>query len=159
MHRYIPVLASDRGFVVTEVPVVHQERLFGKSKYGVARFFGGFFDLLTVIMLTRYNRKPLHVFGVVGLVFLAVGFAIEAYLTIRWFAGSWIGDRPAFMLGILLLIVGAQFIFFGLLAEMIAYASKREDDYSITGIVEGEGFDTDNRKIETAELDAETVTE
>jgi hypothetical protein len=89
-------------------------------------------------MLTRYNRKPLHAFGVFGLVLLAMGFAILAYLTIGWFSGHWIGDRPAFMLGILLLIVGAQFIFFGLLAEMIAYASKREEDYSITDIVEGE---------------------
>lgn len=139
MHRYIPVLASYRGFVVSEVPVVHQSRRFGKSKYGVSRFVSGFFDLLTVIMLTRYNRKPLHVFGVLGLVFLASGLAILAYLTVGWFSGQWIGDRPAFMLGILLLIVGAQFIFFGLLAEMIAYASKREEDYSIAHIVEGEG--------------------
>jgi len=138
MHRYIPVLASYRGFVVSEVPVVHQKRQFGKSKYGVTRFISGFFDLLTVIMLTRYNRKPLHAFGVFGLVLLALGFAILIYLTVGWFSGNWIGDRPAFMLGILLLIVGVQFIFFGLLAEMIAYASKREEDYSITRIVEGE---------------------
>lgn len=138
MHRYIPVLASYRGFVVSEVPVVHQKRRFGRSKYGVARFVSGFFDLLTVIMLTRYNRKPLHAFGVFGLVLLALGSTILIYLTIGWFSGNWIGDRPAFMLGILLLIVGAQFIFFGLLAEMIAYSSKREEDYSIVRVVERE---------------------
>jgi len=154
MHRYIPVLASYRGFLVAEVPVIHQERRFGKSKYGVTRFFGGFFDLLTVIMLTRYNRKPLHAFGVFGVVLLAIGLAIEAYLTIGWFGGSWIGDRPAFMLGILLLIVGAQFIFFGLLAEMIAYASKREEDYSIKEVIEGEGCGSEGSIAETAGLDA-----
>lgn len=131
MHRYIPVLASYRGFRVGEVSVQHQARRYGKSKYGAGRFFGGFFDLLTVIMLTRYNSKPLHVFGILGLVLLAIGFAIEAYLSVGWFFGRWIEDRPAFMLGILLLIMGVQFIFFGLLAEMIAYSARREDDYSL----------------------------
>jgi glycosyltransferase involved in cell wall biosynthesis len=139
MHRYIPVLASYRGFLVSEVPVVHQRRQFGKSKYGVGRFVSGFFDLLTVIMLTRYNRKPLHAFGVFGLVLLCLGLAILIYLSVGWFSGQWIGDRPVFMLGILLLIVGIQFIFFGLLAEMIAYASKRDEDYSIAHIVKVSG--------------------
>jgi hypothetical protein len=117
---------------------VHRKRPFGRSKYGVARFISGFFDLLTVIMLTRYNRKPLHAFGVFGLVLLALGSGILIYLTLGWFSGNWIAGRPAFMLGILFMIVGVQFIFFGLLAEMIAYSSKREEDYSITRIVEGE---------------------
>jgi hypothetical protein len=123
--------------VVSEVPVVHQRRKFGRSKYGVARFVSGFFDLMTVIMLTRYNRKPLHAFGVFGLVLLGLGSAVLIYLTAGWFSGHWIGDRPAFMLAILFLIVGVQFIFFGLLAEMIAYASKREEAYSIKRIVGG----------------------
>ena len=104
--------------------------------------------LLTVIMLTRYNRKPLHAFGVFGMVLLGLGLAILVYLSVGWFSGNWIGDRPAFMLGILLLIVGAQFIFFGLLAEMIAYSSKREEDYSITQIlerVESEDPDSNHR--------------
>ncbi|UCF38343.1 MAG: glycosyltransferase family 2 protein [Acidobacteriota bacterium] len=136
MHRYIPVLASYKGFVVSEVVVEHRKRLHGRSKFGAARFFGGFFDLLTVIMLTRYNRKPLHVFGIVGLLLFGLGLSIETYLTLGWFRGIWIGDRPAFMLGILLLIVGMQFIFFGLLAEMIAYSAKQEDDFSIGEILE-----------------------
>jgi len=138
MHRYIPVLASYRGFRVGEVAVEHSKRPFGRSKYGITRFFGGFFDLMTVIMLTRYNRKPLHVFGIAGIVLLSLGLLIEFYLTAGWFMGRWIGDRPALMLGILLLIVGAQFIFFGLLAEMIAYSSRREDDFSIREILDGE---------------------
>ena len=99
-------------------------------------------------------KMPLHAFGVFGVVLLAIGLAIEAYLTIGWFGGSWIGDRPAFMLGILFLIVGAQFIFFGLLAEMIAYASKREEDYSITEVMEGEGCGSEVPIAETAGLDA-----
>ena len=131
MHRYIPVLASYRGFRVDEVPIEHRARPHGKSKYGAGRLWGGFFDLLTVVMLTRYNSKPLHVFGVLGVFLLLIGSLIEAYLAVGWFFGRWIEDRPAFMLGILLLIIGVQFIFFGLLAEMIAYSSRREDDYSI----------------------------
>lgn len=138
MHRFIPVLASYKGFVVREVPVAHRARAHGRSKYGVGRFFGGFFDLLTVIMLTRYNSKPLHVFGILGILLLGAGTLIELYLSVGWFFGRWIGDRPAFLLGILLLIVGVQFIFFGLLAEMIAYSAKRTDDYSIREILVAE---------------------
>lgn len=131
MHRYIPVLASYRGFRVGEVRVEHQRRRYGKSKYGTGRLLGGFFDLLTVIMLTRYNSKPLHAFGILGMVLLTAGLAIEAYLAMGWYFGRWIENRPLFTLGILLLIIGVQFIFFGLLAEMIAYSARREDDYSI----------------------------
>lgn len=131
MHRYIPVLASYRGFAVGEVAVEHRPRRYGRSKYGPGRLLGGFFDLLTVIILTRYNSKPLHAFGIVGLLLLAVGMGIEIYLSVGWFFGNWIGDRPAFQLGILLLIIGVQFLFFGLLAEMIAYSARRADDYSV----------------------------
>ena len=141
MHRYIPVLASYRGFKVGEVVVEHRAREHGQSKFGAGRFVGGFFDLLTVIMLSRYSSKPLHVFGVLGLVSFFGGFAIEAYLTIGWFMSRPIGDRPLFFLGIVLLIVGIQFVFFGLLAEMIAYSSRREDDYSIQEVLSPEQMD------------------
>ncbi|HEY3128274.1 MAG TPA: glycosyltransferase family 2 protein [Acidobacteriota bacterium] len=134
MHRYIPVLASYRGFRVGEVAVSHAPRKYGQSKYGAGRLLGGFFDLMTVIMLTRYNRKPLHAFGVMGVVLATVGVGIETYLAIRWFQGQWIANRPAFMLGVLLTIIGVQFIFFGLLAEMIAYSSQREEDYGARAI-------------------------
>ncbi len=137
MHRYIPVLASYRGFRVGEVVVEHRKRPYGESKYGVTRLFGGFFDLLTVIMLTRYNRKPLHAFGVFGGLMLLGGFLIEVYLSIGWLFGHWIGDRPILLLGILLLIVGMQFIFFGLMAEMIAYSARRDEDFSIKEILKG----------------------
>lgn len=137
MHRFIPVLASYRGFRVAEIPVSHRARLHGQSKFGVERFLGGFFDLLTVIMLTRYTSKPLHVFGILGVSLLGLGFLLESYLTVGWFLGYWwIQERPLFLLGILLLIIGVQFIFFGLLAEMLAYSTRRADDYSIQEILE-----------------------
>ena len=131
MHRYIPVLASYRGFRVGEVPVEHRSRVHGVSKFGAGRFVGGFFDLLTVIMLTRYNSKPLHIFGVLGVLSLLAGFVIELYLSVGWLLGRPISDRPLFFLGIVLLLVGVQFIFFGLLAEMIAYSARRQEEYSI----------------------------
>ena len=138
MHRFIPVLASYRGFRVGEVPVEHRSRVFGSSKFGAGRFVSGFFDLLTVIMLTRYNSKPLHVFGVLGVLSFGAGLAIEVYLSVGWFLGRWIGDRPLFFLGIVLLLGGVQFIFFGLLAEMIACSSRREDEYSIQELLRPE---------------------
>ena len=138
MYRFIPVLASYRGFRVGEVPVEHRSRVFGSSKFGAGRFVSGFFDLLTVIMLTRYSSKPLHVFGVLGVLSFGAGLAIEVYLSVGWFLGRWIGDRPLFFLGIVLLLGGVQFIFFGLLAEMIAYSSRREDEYSIQELLRPE---------------------
>lgn len=131
MHRYIPVLASYRGFHVGEIKVPHEPRRFGKSKYGPGRYLGGFFDLLTVIMLTRYNRKPLHIFGIMGVLLLGAGFCIDGYLAIGWLFQHWIGDRPLLMLGLLMMIVGIQFLCFGLLAEMIAFSAASRDDYSI----------------------------
>ena len=147
MHRFIPVLASYRGYRIGEVPVDHAPRAYGRSKYGAGRFLGGFFDLLTVIMLTRYNSKPLHVFGILGVVLLLAGFSIEAYLTVGWFQDRWIEDRPLFMLGILLLIMGVQFIFFGLLAEMIAYSSRREGDYSVREVRVAEPEETNSKPL------------
>ncbi len=135
MHRFIPVLASYRGFRVAEIAVAHRPRRFGKSKFGASRFAGGFFDLLTVIMLARYNSKPLHIFGILGVLLLGAGIGIEGYLSYGWLHGQWIEYRPLFMAGILFLVIGVQFIFFGLLAEMIAYSSRREDDYSVREIV------------------------
>ncbi|MFU8803279.1 MAG: glycosyltransferase family 2 protein [Bradymonadaceae bacterium] len=121
LHRYIPVLVHYRGFRVTEIPVRHHPRRFGQSKYGVERFTRGFFDLLTVILLTRYATRPLHAFGGIGLILGALGSAVLLYLTALKFAyGIAIGDRPLLLLGILLLLVGIQLISTGLLGEMFA---------------------------------------
>lgn len=128
LHRFIPVLASWRGFRIGEIEVEHHPRKYGWSKYGVERIPRGFFDLLTVLMLTRYTTRPLHLFGLLGAVVGLSGFGIVAYLSIGWLFGQWIGSRPLFMLGTLMVIAGIQLVSFGLLAEMIVYGSSREGD-------------------------------
>lgn len=128
LHRFIPVLASWRGFRVGEIEVEHHPRKYGWSKYGAERIPRGFFDLLTVLMLTRYTTRPLHLFGLLGAVVGLSGFGIVAYLSIGWLFGQWIGSRPLFMLGTLMVIAGIQLVSFGLLAEMIVYGSSREGD-------------------------------
>lgn len=134
-HRYIPVLASYRGFRIGEVKIDHAPRRYGKSKFGWDRFLGGFFTLLTVILLTRYTNRPLHFFGIIGLVIAVVGLLIDGYLALeRLLFRKWLGDRPLLLLGTFLIILGIQFIFFGLLAEMIASTYRRDEDYSITEI-------------------------
>ncbi|MDI3340879.1 MAG: glycosyltransferase family 2 protein [Sphaerobacter sp.] len=130
LHRYVPVLAHFRGFRVRELQVRHRPRRFGRSKFGFARFFRGFFDLLTVLFLTQYRRRPLHFFGWFGLITLLIGFLINAYLATLWFLGNPIGHRPLLTLGVLLMIIGAQFVVFGLLAEMIAHTAAQRE-YSV----------------------------
>jgi glycosyltransferase involved in cell wall biosynthesis len=134
LHRYIPVLAHWRGFKVTEVQVRHHPRRYGRSKYGWERFSRGLLDLLTVLFLNRYNRRPLHLFGWVGLLFFLVGLAISLYLTVLWLQGVRpIGTRPLLSFGVLFLFMGIQFFSFGLLAELITQttSASRKEDYSI----------------------------
>jgi len=131
LHRYIPALASASGFSVAEIKVHHRSRQFGKSKYGAARFTRGLLDLLTVLFITRYMRKPLHLFGSLGLALLLAGTAVNVYLAAIWLGGAGIGHRPLLMLGVLLMILGVQFISHGLLAEMIAHYHKA--DKSLVG--------------------------
>ncbi len=126
LHRYIPALAYFEGFRIGEVEVLHHPRRYGKTKYGLARFFYGFFDILTVIFVTKYTHRPLHLFGFVGLFIFFLGFGVNSYLTIIWFYGVGIGQRPLLFLGILLTILGIQFISIGLLGEMIVNFSKIE---------------------------------
>ncbi len=122
LHRYIPVLVHWEGFRVGEVPVRHRRRPYGKSKYGLSRYVKGFLDFITVSFLGKYTTRPLHFFGIFGGVLLIAGFATNAYLTVQWFGGRWIGNRPLLFLGILLMIVGVQFISLGLLGEMVTSA-------------------------------------
>jgi glycosyltransferase involved in cell wall biosynthesis len=139
-HRYIPVLASYRGFRLGEVKIEHAPREHGNSRYGMERVLGGFFSLLTVILMTRYTNKPLHFFGLMGLLLAGLGSAIDLYLiTLRVFFGQWLSNRPLLIVGTLLAIVGVQLILFGLLAEMIAFSYRRESDYSVVESSEDEG--------------------
>ncbi len=136
LHRFLPVLAHWNGFRVTEIEVVHRPRKYGRTKFGISRFFNGFFDLMTVLFLTRFRTSPLHVFGMMGLVSVLAGLAIETYLTIGWFMGERIRNRPLFYLGILAIMVGVQFFVFGLLGEMISAGFSERVEYSIKEKIE-----------------------
>jgi glycosyltransferase involved in cell wall biosynthesis len=129
LHRYIPALAKYKGFRVTEKVVQHRPRQFGKTKYGLARYFHGLLDLFTVLFLGRYFQRPLHFFGFVGLLLLAGGVVVSVYLTVNWFLGVPIGNRPLFFLGILLIIVGIQFFSLGLLAELFVQRRHRDERF------------------------------
>jgi glycosyltransferase involved in cell wall biosynthesis len=121
LHRYIPILLHYEGFRVTELPVKHHPRRFGRSKYGMERFTRGFLDMLTVVLLTRYATRPLHAFGGIGLIIGAGGFGVLVYLTTLKIAyGTPLSDRPLLLLGILMMLVGIQLVSTGLLGEMMA---------------------------------------
>jgi glycosyltransferase involved in cell wall biosynthesis len=133
LHRYIPVLASWRGYTVSEIPVEHHPRRSGRSKYGPWRFVAGFLDLLTIMLLSRFSLKPLHLFGTIGLVLGFVGTVVNLYLVgLRLRFGNIQGRTPLLMLGVLLIIVGLQLVSTGLLAELIARSlSRGKTEYSV----------------------------
>lgn len=128
LHRYIPALAHQTGYKVRELAVNHRAREHGKSKYGLERYVRGAIDLLTVMTITKYGRRPAHLFGGIGLLSALVGFLTLAYLTIVKLFGGNIGDRPLLMLGVLLVILGVQLISIGLIAEIVLHrtANRRE---------------------------------
>ena len=128
LYRYIPVVVHSKGFRVGEIPVSHRSRRFGKSKYGFERFVRGPLDLLTILFLITFRRRPLHLFGPIGVLIGSVGFLIDLYLAILWFQGQFIGDRPLLLLGTLMIIVGVQILIFGLLGEMIAAAAYKPSE-------------------------------
>lgn len=118
-HRFIPILAHSRGWRVGELIVKHHPRRWGKTKFGASRFLKGFLDLLTVLFLTQFAARPMHLFGSLGLLSLLAGFVILVYMAVGWFMGHYIGTRPLFFLGILMMIVGVQFFSIGLLGEQV----------------------------------------
>jgi glycosyltransferase involved in cell wall biosynthesis len=121
LHRYLPVLAAWSGFSVTEVEVVHHPRLHGTTKYGIARFWRGLFDLGTVKFITSYNRRPFHLFGGAGLVSALVGTALLIWMFINHLMGLPVGVRPALITGVLFEVVAVQLLCFGLLGELLVY--------------------------------------
>jgi len=137
LHRYIPVLAYWRGFKIGEIRVRHHPRIYGKSKYGIRRLFRGLTDLVTVIFLTKYMTKPLHLFGAIGVLVFLIGLIINIYLLFIKFLGEGIGDRPLLLLGVLLTVIGFQIISTGLIGEMIAGTKgKDKEDYVIRRILD-----------------------
>ncbi len=131
LHRYIPLIAHSLGFRIAELKVTHAPRRHGRSKYGWWRFFSGFFDLFTVMMLTRYSARPLHIFGMVGFLASLAGGALTLYLVVLRLFGQYLSNRPLFYFALSILIVGVQMVFFGLLAEMLAHSRDVETYYSI----------------------------
>ena len=119
LHRYIPILAHQAGYKVGEVKVKHHPRRFGVSKYGFKRIPKGFFDLFTVLFLTKYLKRPLHIFGTIGAVVAFIGVLIGLYLAVLWVLEGGIGFRPLLMLSILMIILGIQFFSIGLLGELV----------------------------------------
>lgn len=132
LHRFLPVLAHKEGFRIGEAEVRHHPRKHGKSKFGLSRYTSGLFDLVTVLFLTRYTRRPLHLFGLGGLIAFMLGFAINAYLSYeRLFNQRYLTNRPLLFLGLLLLIIGVQMISFGLMGEMLAATQNQTPNYGI----------------------------
>jgi glycosyltransferase involved in cell wall biosynthesis len=136
-HRFVPVLAHQRGFRIGEVAVEHTARRFGRSKFGARRFGRGFLDFLQVLFLISYMRWPLRLFGSIGTMLIIGGLAICGYLTVLWFEGVRpIGDRPLLILGVLLLLAGLQCFLAGLISEMVRFCTMRAaDDYSVKRIL------------------------
>jgi len=121
LHRYLTVIAFWLGHRVTEVAVEHHSRLHGSSKYGVARFWRGFMDLMTIRFIMSYENRPSHFFGGIGILSLVIGTVISVYMATIWLLGEPIGSRPLLIAGVLFILVGIQLIVFGLLAELIVY--------------------------------------
>ncbi len=132
LHRYIPVLAHWEGFRIGEMAVQHRPRKYGKTKFGLGRFWKGFLDLLTALFTTRFLRRPLHLFGPIGLVVTLAGTVIDVWLVIEWMRGlTSLGNRPLFLAGSMLIVIGIQFISLGLLGEMISKTRTSAEEYSI----------------------------
>jgi len=127
LHGYIPVLARRLGWRVAEREVRHHPRRFGRSKFGSDRFLNGFLDLLLVMFLSGRHRSPLHVFGRLGALFLAVGMLLNLYMAGIWVVEQKLRVRPLLLFGVILVIIGIQFISMGLLAEMIAGLQRPKD--------------------------------
>jgi glycosyltransferase involved in cell wall biosynthesis len=137
-HRYIPVVAAQAGFRVTEEPISHRPRTAGKSKYGWQRYLRGYLDLLTVLFLGRYQHRPQHLFGGIGTLLILIGVLVELYLSVdKIVFGHPIGQRPLLLLGALLIIVGVQLLSLGLIGELIANSRARggPDDAQVALVV------------------------
>ncbi|MDR1270036.1 MAG: glycosyltransferase family 2 protein [Planctomycetaceae bacterium] len=151
LHRFVPVLASARGYRVGEKVVAHRARQFGQSKYGFTRFVKGFLDLFTVWFLTGYGQRPQHLMGTVGLIAMGIGFFLLTYLAAIWSISRLeieglayfgldkpvnIGTRPAVLYGVAALLFGGQILSMGVIAELlVAYQNRISKSYSIKNII------------------------
>ncbi len=135
MHRYIPVIARWSGFSkIGEKIVEHHERKYGRTKYGLSRFIKGYLDLLSITFISKFGKRPMHLFGTLGTLIFFVGFAIAAYLAYAKFfmEGYRMTERPLFYFGILAMIIGTQLFMTGFLAELISRNNQgNKDEYGI----------------------------
>ncbi len=127
LHRFLPALAHWQGFRVGEVPVRHRARRFGKSKFGASRFINGFLDLISAAFISTSALKPLHVFGRIGLGFLAVGALLAGWFVMLYLQGEPLRVRPLMLFASGLVLLGIQLVLMGLLGEMIAHLGARSD--------------------------------
>ncbi len=134
MHRYIPILVKQAGYTkIGEKIVKHQERKYGKSKFGIERFINGFLDLLSITFITRFAKRPMHFFGTLGSFSFFAGFGILIYLSIAkiFWAQYAMTERPLFFLGLLAIIFGSQLFLTGLLADLVSRTSQDRNKYHI----------------------------
>lgn len=124
MHRFIPLIVQDLGYRVAELPVTHHARRHGVSKYRATKILTELPDLLTLFFLMKYTRRPLHFFARIGSALFGLGFVILAYLSILWLQGIGIGTRPLLLFGVLLVLIGGQTVFTGLLADLIVSVNQ-----------------------------------
>jgi glycosyltransferase involved in cell wall biosynthesis len=136
MHRYIPVLAKNAGYIkITEKVVEHQARKYGQTKFGVNRFIHGFLDLITIWFLSRFGKRPMHLFGALGFIMFAIGFGFALYLGIdKLFlntTGRLITARPQFYISLSTMIIGTQFFVAGFLGEIILRTKQDKKRYLV----------------------------
>ena len=139
MHRYIPILAKQAGFVrIAEKPVQHQARKYGQTKFGLNRFINGFLDLLSITFITRFSRKPMHLFGALGTLLFLIGFiavvwlGVDKYLYLsRGIKAPLITDMPYFYIALTCIILGTQLFLAGFIAELVSRSSSDRNNYQI----------------------------
>ncbi|MFO7800617.1 glycosyltransferase family 2 protein [Rhodohalobacter sp.] len=138
MHRYVPLLAKWEGFGRIEEQVVqHHPRQYGHTKFGISRFLNGFLDLVTLLFINRYVNRPMHFFGLFGVLFLFVGIAINLYLAyIKIFLGESLANRPLLFLGLLLVMVGVQFFSIGFLGELLNRGDGRNQKPNVAEVTD-----------------------
>lgn len=149
LHRFTPVLANAEGFRIAEIPVKHHPRTWGQSKYGWSRLIKGFLDLFTVFFLTEYRQRPMHLFGLPGMISAMIGVLIGLILTFeRIVLDHQIGTRPLLMLSVLLVVLGAQFFGLGLLGEFLAHGSNEPREDTSESMRETIGFGAERHPLE-----------
>ncbi|PKP45719.1 MAG: glycosyltransferase [Bacteroidetes bacterium HGW-Bacteroidetes-11] len=138
MHRYIPVIAKWAGFKkIGEKVVVHQKRKYGVTKFGWERFVNGFLDLISIMFVSRFGRKPMHLFGALGSILFFIGFVIAGYLAYAkvFMAEYRMTDRPLFYFGLLAMVLGTQLFLAGFLGELISRSSTDRNHYLVEEVI------------------------